>query len=296
MSDRAQLYVESPSPSRRDDDERRRAHVLLVEDDEGTAESFTWGLRAAQCDVVTVRSGREALDVTRQAAFDLLVIDLRLPDMPGMDVVRQLRAQGIGAPFIIVSGFTTTPIVVEAMKLGASTVLEKPLDLEDLLATVRTVLGRHAPQVALPPRVDTPPARVNLRAAPRSTAGRWAMFVLKVIGSPSDPKTLDNWARAVNVSRSMLAECCRLVHVSPHDARDFARTLRAVYRSEDMWRPEAIMDVADVRTLRKLLGRAGLTDVTHVPDVEEFFTRQTWIPSDNSGLAALRALLRGEDV
>lgn len=124
-----------------------------------------------------------------------------------------------------------------------------------------------------------------------SVAERWALMVLRVLDSSSDPKTLSLWARAVSTSRTGLCECCRLVHVAPHSARDFARVLRAISRSGDVWQPEAAMDVADARTLRKLLERAGLVHARAVPTLDEFFERQTWMPSTNPGLVALRKIL-----
>jgi hypothetical protein len=122
-----------------------------------------------------------------------------------------------------------------------------------------------------------------------SVAGRWASFVITTITADYDPKTIGSWARSIGVSRSVLCECCRLVHVLPHNARDFARLLRAISRSGPSWRPEVLLDLADARTLRKLLARGGFSgneDVT--PTREEFMTRQQWIPQGNAGLMVLR--------
>jgi DNA-binding response OmpR family regulator len=272
--------------------------VLVVDDDPVTTETFGWALRELEVETIAVTMVDEAVTEVRRAAaagepgagFDLWIVDLQLRDKAGLDLVRQLRAEGNRTPFIIVSGFATVETAVEAMKLGALTVLEKPLDIEELLAVVRVVLDRGS-------RAAAPPPAMAPRAAPpeigrRSAAERWASFVWRAVGSHHDPRTLDEWARLVGVSRSVLCECCRLVHVSPHDARDFARVLRAVFRCGERWHPEALMDFADTRTLNKILARAGLTGrcgaVT--PTVEEFITQQQWIPWDNPGLHALRAL------
>jgi hypothetical protein len=100
------------------------------------------------------------------------------------------------------------------------------------------------------------------------------------------------WARVVGVSRSVLSECCRLVHVAPQEARDFTRLLRAICHSSEQWQPETVLDLADVRTLRKLLSRAGLSGpVGRTPTMPQFLEHQHWIPQTNPGMMALRSLL-----
>jgi hypothetical protein len=134
----------------------------------------------------------------------------------------------------------------------------------------------------------------GVHAMPGSVTTRWARFVLAAIKADRDPKTIGDWARAVGVSRSALCECCRLVHVSPHNARDFARIMRAIFRSGRTWQPETVLDLADTRTLRKLLGLAGFSGNERLtPTPLDFLARQMWIPQDNTGLLALRSLLFG---
>lgn len=129
-------------------------------------------------------------------------------------------------------------------------------------------------------------------ASPRSVAERWAELVLKTIDADRDPRTIGDWAKSAGVSRSVLSECCRMVRVSPRDARDFARLLRGLCRSGLSWQPEAVLDVADARTLNKLLARAGLPRQGVSPTPEQFVERQQWIPTSNCALSALRELLR----
>jgi hypothetical protein len=101
-----------------------------------------------------------------------------------------------------------------------------------------------------------------------------------------------DWAQAVGMSRSVLCECCKLVHVAAHDARDFARLMRAICRSGEMWQPETVLDVADSRTLKKLMSRGGFTERTiRTPPIGQFLERQQWIPENNSGLITLREFL-----
>lgn len=127
----------------------------------------------------------------------------------------------------------------------------------------------------------------------RSVAERWALLVLRVVELEEDPRTLNQWACAVGVSRSTLRENCRLVHISPHDARDFARVLRAVCRSTHEWQPETMLDVSDVRTLRRLEHKAGVRLVSGgpPPDPAEFVSRQRFIHEHNPGLLEVRRIL-----
>jgi len=242
----------------------------------------------------------------RRARFDLLLIDLGLPDVPGLEVIRRLRAQNILTTFMAITGFANAKVVVEAMKAGAVTVLEKPLDLDSLIDAVNLVLWPASDDAAFTRPAE--PARessghcLSARLAvpafePRSAVERWALFVLKAAYAEADPKTIGLWARLVGVSSSVLRESCRIVHVCPHDARDFARVLRAIYRSGRKWRPEIDIDVADARTLRRLERRAGLSGLSNVaaPTVKEFLGCQHLIPSDNPVLLAVGRMLNVHD-
>lgn len=139
--------------------------------------------------------------------------------------------------------------------------------------------------------IDPSWARVII---PGSVAERWATCVVRAIDTEKDPKTLTAWAHAIGVSRSALCECCRLVRVSAHDARDFARLVRVVCRSGERWEPEAFLDLADTRTLKKLLVRGGLPDCsTGTPTLREFLERQQFVAPDSPGLLAFRHLMFG---
>ena len=124
-------------------------------------------------------------------------------------------------------------------------------------------------------------------------ARRWAALILQASDAPADPRTLEEWARAVGVSRSVLIESCARLGVSPRDARDLARVLRLVRRVEVPWEPVLALDVADRRTLRALFDRAGLDGATSGvrPTPEQFLRRQRFVAQTSPGLGALRDLL-----
>jgi|SRR5581483_7604399 len=251
-----------------------RRRVLLVHNDWEEAEIVSSALGALRIESFWTRRGFEGLAAVRDARFDLLLVDVDLPDISGLDLVRTIQAEHDSTRVIVISRCVTVSIAVEAIKLGVSGVLERPIDAKRLRTGLDVALG---------------PAATAVRRRPESVAERWAALVLKTLHAEHDPKTIASWSRAVGVSRSVLCECCRLVHVSPRDARDFARVLRAIHCSGEKWQPEIVFDLADARTLKKLLSQAGLLDrMERTPTRREFLERQQWIPKEHPGLRALQ--------
>jgi len=116
------------------------ATVLVVDDDPGTITTFAYALRAAGRRVLTADAGRDAI---RQVAdADVVVCDLNLPDISGLDVCRAMRGAGVSAPFVMITGFGTMDAALEAGRLGACRFLEKPIDTNELVAVVDQQL-RH---------------------------------------------------------------------------------------------------------------------------------------------------------
>ncbi len=282
------------------------SRVLLIEPDAVQAESLRGALDAARFETVWARCGFEGLTAIRDALFDLLLVDLDLPDISGVDLVRTMQAHQDQARVMVISRGVTVAIVAEAIKLGLDCVVESPVDVEQLLTVIEAALqpARTAPRALrvvgrAAAATNGASAGVDPRQSdvPGSVAERWAALVWNTVNADHDPKTMHTWAKSVGVSRSALCEYCRLVHVSPRDARDFARVMRAVHLSRERWRPEMVLDLADARTLKKLLSRAGLAPpIVRTPTLREFVERQRWIPKDNSGRRALECLLHRRGV
>ena len=106
--------------------------VLVVDDDHSIVDVFTRAIGSLGIHVVSASDGRRALAAAQRAPFNLWLLETKLPDLHGLDVVRELRAEGYKTPFIVVSGHATVQSAVEATKLGALSVLEKPVRLEEL--------------------------------------------------------------------------------------------------------------------------------------------------------------------
>jgi YesN/AraC family two-component response regulator len=117
--------------------------VLVVDDDPGTRETFDVILRLAGFEVSIAATGRDALDVARQCGADLILADLRLPDITGVDVLKALRAEQVEVPVVIMTAFGSIRSAVEALKLGAADYVEKPIDDVALVDLVR----RSAPTI-----------------------------------------------------------------------------------------------------------------------------------------------------
>jgi two-component system response regulator HydG len=158
--------------------------ILVVDDDDAVRETTERILRAAGYLVESARGGEEGFGLARQGLFDVILSDMRMPGMSGLDLLHRLRESRVDSAFIIVSGFGTVDTAVEAMKLGAVDFVQKPFVREELLARVRTagerrqlarqvdLLQRHIrPAGSLEALVGTSPAMTQVkewirRAAP----------------------------------------------------------------------------------------------------------------------------------
>jgi two-component system response regulator HydG len=135
------------------------ARILVIDDDAGVRESIERMLRGAGYTVQQVATGEEGIARTRAEPFDVVLSDMRMPGLSGVDVLTALRAAGSDAAFILMTGFGTIDLAVEAMKLGAVDFVQKPFFRDELVMRVRAAAERRqlARQVQLLQR-QTPPA------------------------------------------------------------------------------------------------------------------------------------------
>jgi nitrogen regulation protein NR(I) len=111
--------------------------ILLVEDDPGIVETMQRVLADEGHEVVVKRRGDEGLAAAAKASFNVVITDLKLPGLNGLDLVRQLHATDPHLPIILVTAFGTTDTAIEAMKCGAYDYVLKPFDIPHLLVLVR---------------------------------------------------------------------------------------------------------------------------------------------------------------
>ncbi len=116
--------------------------VLLVEDDITAARGISSMLKAAGAVVDEADTGDEALELVRHYDYDIVVLDLILPDMEGYEVVRRMRAGRIDVPVVILSGTNVPQAKVRGLCMGADDFITKPFDRGELIARVQAVVRR----------------------------------------------------------------------------------------------------------------------------------------------------------
>lgn len=116
--------------------------VLLVEDDVTAARGISLILKSAGFTVDHTDMGREALEMVRRYDYDLILLDLMLPDIEGYEVVRRMRAARLATPVIVLSALCRPQAKVKAFAVGADDFITKPFDHAELIARMQAILRR----------------------------------------------------------------------------------------------------------------------------------------------------------
>jgi len=123
------------------------AKRILVVDDDECVRFVIWRSLAGQdggCDVVTAASGREALDRLSEGEFDLIITDLRMPEMDGIQLTEAVRALYTRPAIVWMTAYGCADAVAAAQRLGVGRCLEKPLEIEQIRASVAAALEQVA--------------------------------------------------------------------------------------------------------------------------------------------------------
>ena len=116
--------------------------VLLVEDDSAVARSIELMLRSEGFNVYTTDLGEEGVDLGKLYDYDVIVLDLQLPDMSGFEVLRSLRTAKVRTPILILSGNAIVEAKVKALGFGADDYMTKPFHKDELVARIQAVVRR----------------------------------------------------------------------------------------------------------------------------------------------------------
>jgi DNA-binding response OmpR family regulator len=257
--------------------------VLIIDDDAGTLYSYKAILRAAGYQVATAALGEDGIAAAQRDQFDVVLCDLRLPDVSGIEVIRQIHESCASTAIVLVTAWGGHETWNEAQRSGATSFVAKPLIGDDLVRAVEGALRRLTPHMN-----GTQPARIGYAAR------RWSSLVIRAIDLVEDPKTVLAWCRMIGVARGTLKTWCGTAGTTPGDSLDLARLLHVViHHPGEPWDLCQRLDIIDERTAHALMLRAGLgADCALVPDLDSFLTRQRLIEAPELVEALRERLLR----
>lgn len=118
-------------------------HVLIVEDEPEMARLLSRGLEEEQFEVSVARDGRSALEMSSSRPFDVILLDVMLPRMSGLEVARQLRHREQETPVLMLTARDSLPDIVKGLDAGADDYLTKPFSFLELLARIRALARRN---------------------------------------------------------------------------------------------------------------------------------------------------------
>jgi DNA-binding response OmpR family regulator len=118
-------------------------HVLIVEDEPEMAQLLAKGLREEQFEISLARDGRTALEKSEETNFDVILLDVMLPQMNGLEVARRLRHREQDTPVLMLTARDSVPDIISGLNAGADDYLTKPFSFLELLARIRALVRRQ---------------------------------------------------------------------------------------------------------------------------------------------------------
>ena len=117
--------------------------ILIIEDDARIIEFIRRGLEAEGYLIETASHGKEGLQIARNGDYELILLDLMLPDITGQEICRQLRMQGITTPILMLTALDALEDKIEGLQIGADDYLTKPFAFDELLARIHALIRRN---------------------------------------------------------------------------------------------------------------------------------------------------------
>ncbi|HEX9019199.1 MAG TPA: response regulator transcription factor [Anaerolineaceae bacterium] len=130
-----------------------KERILIIEDERAVARGMEYGLKAEGFNVLWAENGRKGVEIARDQAPQLILLDIRLPDINGFEVCRQLRGMGLRQPILMVTARDEEVDRILGLELGADDYIVKPFSLRELIARVRAALRRAYGDLADAPEI-----------------------------------------------------------------------------------------------------------------------------------------------
>ncbi|NDJ63324.1 MAG: response regulator [Chloroflexi bacterium] len=163
-----------------------KPRILIVEDDLDLAEMLNAYFSVQNYDILTAAWGQEALTISRREALSLIMLDIRLPDIDGYDVCRQLRSQRRTqhVPIIFLTEKRDRVDKLQGLELGVVDYITKPFDIQELRLRVRNALNRARQQSLINPVTDLPELQLLEERFEEVLAGDqpWSLLLLSILG------------------------------------------------------------------------------------------------------------------
>src|SRR5437868_13430632 len=129
--------------------------ILVVEDDRDIAGLIEMHLRDLECDVTLAHDGQTALDLATRREFDLILLDLMLPRLDGLEITKRLRARTNYTPILMLTARSADVDRIVGLEIGADDYLTKPFNIRELIARVKALL-RRVEALSKPESADVP--------------------------------------------------------------------------------------------------------------------------------------------
>ena len=119
-----------------------KANILIVDDEEVVRLSHLRSLEGTDCNARAAEDGREAINVMEQHPFDVVLLDLRMPDLDGMDVLKTIKQRWPDSEVVVITGYPSLETAKQAVRLGAFNYLAKPLGPNDVLKAANDAVNQ----------------------------------------------------------------------------------------------------------------------------------------------------------